>query len=383
MQAAGIARPAPVLKYAPPPAPPVYVSGADAPMAQPMMSQPMTNLRQAQGAQQPVLKQGAPDYPQTRMDAAQQDWYANSAGRASPDQQMAFERQMRAMQSAQQNASPDAQSLARQAEMMGLDPVAAMMDPTGFQQYLAQQGGGQQQAMTPAPMSYEPLPVWQSGGDMPGEMGQPMTNLRQAQGYEQPVLQYAPTSGAAPKQVQSMMGGTADGAPVPPGMEAYADTRMNMMAGSAGAGGGVGRSTPFTGDIGDYLGRALNDPGGYSFGEVEKLYSRLGQDIDDQFTTADQRLREEMASRGIADSTIFGGRSQDLNVAKRSAKQDLLSDLGTQQAQALFGQQTGWLDRLMGYGQNAFNNDMTQAEFNRLLQSDQDRMMLALLGVGA
>ena len=98
-------------------------------------------------------------------------------------------------------------------------------------------------------------------------------------------------------------------------------------------------------------------------------------------------------------SSDLGGRLADLNVQRRSAKEQLANQLATQQAQDFaqaraaalnaalggqqqyYGQNMGYLDRLMNYGQQGFQNAMTQAEFNRLLQNDQDQMMLRMLGL--
>lgn len=145
---------------------------------------------------------------------------------------------------------------------------------------------------------------------------------------------------------------------------------------------------------------AIANPSAYNSQLVRDIYGQLGQNIDDEFAQRETMLREEMAGRGLADSSIQGGRLADLNVGRRSAKQGLANQLGQMVAQdyssardrALgmgmardqYGNQLGqsYLDRLMGFGQQAFQNDMTQAEFNRALQNDQDRLMMAMFGLG-
>lgn len=145
---------------------------------------------------------------------------------------------------------------------------------------------------------------------------------------------------------------------------------------------------------------AIANPSAYNSQLVRDIYGQLGQDIDDEFAQREVALREEMAGRGLSDSSIQGGRLADLNVGRRSARQGLANQLGQMVAQdysgardrALgmgmardqFGQQLGqsYLDRLMGFGQQAFQNDLTQAEFNRQLQNDQDRLMMQMFGIG-
>lgn len=69
---------------------------------------------------------------------------------------------------------------------------------------------------------------------------------------------------------------------------------------------------------------------------LKRSQAYLGGQIDDQFSLKEQELRDEMAARGLGDSTVYGGRMQDLNVARRSAQSDLgerlaLDDLNRKQ----------------------------------------------------
>jgi hypothetical protein len=84
----------------------------------------------------------------------------------------------------------------------------------------------------------------------------------------------------------------------------------------------------------------LGSPSTYTAPDVLRSYGRLSQDIDDSYAQQETALREEMARRGLADSSIQGGRLQDLNVAKRSAREELATQLLDRQAQ------TGAQDRL-------------------------------------
>ena len=410
MQAQGQARPAP-----PPPEPAPQaqavpdqrqqaMQSAQQALGQPAVSpaqQQAVNMRRQMGAQ-PVLQQ-APEQMQASLQQAQQA-YAQPpqqqmqmaqapAPAPAPQQlaayepdpmqyQMAQQQQMQAMQQAYSARTPETDALMRQAQQMGLDPNAAMMDPQGFQRYLAEMQG-QQTAMASQP------PIWQSGGDMPEAQSVPpqVAPYAQAPMAQNPVLQMAPQTTAAPMgQMPMETQAMGQGFAAPVLQQAPAPTPAAAPSTGAPA---VGTMPRFTGDINAYIGEALNNPGGYSFDETRKLYERLGQNIDDDFSQQERSLRNEMAARGLSDSSIYGGRMQDLNVGRRQARQDLLQTLGSQQAQALFGQQTGFLDRLLGVrGQDqtaAYQQGqlgISQAELNRGLMNDQDRLMLALLGVG-
>lgn len=402
MQAAGQARPAP-----PPPEPAPQaqavpdqrqqaMQSAQQAYGQPAVSpaqQQAVNMRRQMGAQ-PVLQQDM-QAQQMALQSAQQPapQQMRMAQAAAPQQMASFEtdpmqyemgrqQQMQAMQQAYSARTPETDALMRQAQQMGLDPNAAMMDPQGFQRYLAEMQG-QQTAMASQP------PIWQSGGDMPEAQSVPpqVAPYAQAPMAQNPVLQMAPQTTAAPMgQMPMETQAMGQGFAAPVLQQAPAPTPAAAPSTGAPA---VGTMPRFTGDINAYIGEALNNPGGYSFDETKKLYERLGQNIDDDFSQQERSLRNEMAARGLSDSSIYGGRMQDLNVGRRQARQDLLQTLGSQQAQALFGQQTGFLDRLLGVrGQDqtaAYQQGqlgISQAELNRGLMNDQDRLMLALLGVG-
>jgi hypothetical protein len=77
---------------------------------------------------------------------------------------------------------------------------------------------------------------------------------------------------------------------------------------------------------------------------LERSKAYLGGQIDDDYDVREQRLREEMASRGLGDSTVYGGRMQDLNVGRRSAQEGLGERLALEDLQ----RQQGMVDRMVG-----------------------------------
>jgi hypothetical protein len=67
----------------------------------------------------------------------------------------------------------------------------------------------------------------------------------------------------------------------------------------------------------------LAHPSSYDTDAMRQEYAAGGRQIDDDFTNREALLKEEMAQRGLADSSIYGGRAQDLNVGRRSAQTEL------------------------------------------------------------
>lgn len=93
---------------------------------------------------------------------------------------------------------------------------------------------------------------------------------------------------------------------------------------------------------------------------LKRSQAYLGGQIDDQFNLKEQQLRDEMAARGLGDSTVYGGRMQDLNVGRRSAQSDLGERLALDD-----------LERKRGMVQNMANLDENTRQY-----------LLQLLNVG-
>lgn len=168
----------------------------------------------------------------------------------------------------------------------------------------------------------------------------------------------------------------------------------------------------------------LQNPSAYNSAAVQQTYDNLGSQIDDEYALQQQQLTNNMASRGLSDSSIAGGKLSDLNVGERSAKTQLAASLATQQAQDLSGatsnainlgltgsgqqqtasaqnyaqllqalgfnqnnattntsQQDQILQQILGYGQQGFNNDTTTQQLNQQQQNEEDQLQLQLLGL--
>ena len=147
----------------------------------------------------------------------------------------------------------------------------------------------------------------------------------------------------------------------------------------------------------------LKNPNAYNSDAVKQAYNWEAGNIDDRFSLEQKQLAEDMARRGLSNSTGelgMGGRLSDLNIAKRSARETLAEQLAQKMAesqQSATGQAIGqglagansaqqnaqsWLGQLMGYGQQGFNNDVTTQSINNQQNQSYQDFLLKMLGLG-
>lgn len=142
----------------------------------------------------------------------------------------------------------------------------------------------------------------------------------------------------------------------------------------------------------------LQKPSAYDSDQAKTTFERLRQGLDESYDVDQQKLKEEMASRGLGDSTIYGGRLGDLSVQHGrdlsslagQVIQDQAKTQASDTAQAIAtamgfsGQQSGNLQQalqnLLGYGQQSFQNQVTTQNLNNDQQQQQIQLLLALLG---
>jgi hypothetical protein len=147
----------------------------------------------------------------------------------------------------------------------------------------------------------------------------------------------------------------------------------------------------------------LGNPSPYTADVVKNLYSDLAGGIDDEFAQDERALGERMAARGLfgsAGKDFHSGRLSDLNVGRRSAKTALASDLARDfatsygdynanainQGQNVSGQDDAqtlqWLQSLLGFGQQGFENDMDVAQFEANQNADYQQLLQMMLAAG-
>lgn len=99
-------------------------------------------------------------------------------------------------------------------------------------------------------------------------------------------------------------------------------------------------------------------PSSYDTEAMRKEYNAGARTIDDEFATNQRLATEEMARRGLSDSSIRGGRMADLNVGKRSAQVELQDRLQTKLADRQSEDLRSALSLAMGYDDSMFSRSI-------------------------
>ena len=177
------------------------------------------------------------------------------------------------------------------------------------------------------------------------------------------------------------------------------DLLQSLIAGA----GGKGQGSELRAQAMKAAADRLAAPNPYGEAQYKAQYENQARGINDQFATAQRKLSDEMAARGLYGSVgkdFNSGRAADLNIGQRNALSDMSMNLANEQAknQAAYQQQgidqalaasgldqnsaMQYINTLMGYGQNAFNNDLaTNAANSRDAQAQQD-FLLQMLKAG-
>ncbi len=115
--------------------------------------------------------------------------------------------------------------------------------------------------------------------------------------------------------------------------------------------------TPATGqapqdfDMGADLLHNYQNPSAYTSSMAADTFTRLNRLLSEGYDTQRSRLQDEMASRGLLDSTNYGGRLGDLGVQQSRAQADLAQQIETQAAQQYASDRSQALGNLLGYDQ--------------------------------
>lgn len=143
----------------------------------------------------------------------------------------------------------------------------------------------------------------------------------------------------------------------------------------------------------------LGKPSAYDSQVAQQTFDRMKGDVDAAYNVDQQKIREEMASRGLGDSTIYGGRLGDLSIQHGHDLTNLASQIAEDQAKSsgqdrinaittalgFQGQQQNSaqqaLQNLLGYGQQSFENQVTTEQLNNTEQQQQINYLLQLFGL--
>lgn len=297
---------------------------------------------QTQFAQQSTNDQQAKNVARkTRFDGqASQGQYPFAQQGSQQAQQSGAAAQGAAITNAQKPPAPQPTFAQLQAQGMARPAPPA---PAPQPQQMQQQMGQVQQAMT-----------GMLGGQPQGTDAQRMVAQQQQAGAQQ----VQPTGNAVPFSGQGQQ----------PGQQSPAF-------------GAAQGQTGMTSNVQTALAQMLANPSAYNTDAVMGTYNRLAGQIDDQYNQQDTRINEEMARRGIYDSSIAGGRLADSNIARRSASVELADRLAQQQAekfdqarQAALG--LGLTDQAQQNQQSQFYSNLAQdnSQFNSDLGYRRDSL---------
>ena len=123
-------------------------------------------------------------------------------------------------------------------------------------------------------------------------------------------------------------------------------------------------SDPFGGALTTKLTDAINNPSAYNSDVVQDTYGMLNRQLSEGFDVERQKIQEEMARRGLGDSTIYGGRLGDVAIQQGRAQADLAQKLLTQQAQTYGDDRASALGQGMAHSGQQFGQNLSTAQFN-------------------
>lgn len=185
---------------------------------------------------------------------------------------------------------------------------------------------------------------------------------------------------------------------------------MQMLLQRLGQPGTIGGNGPLGGHVVGSLLDSLANPSAYNSDQAKATFDRLNQGLSEGFDVERQKIREEMARRGLGDSTIYGGRLGDVAIQQARAQSDLAGQIAQDQAksyasdranaiaqalgynqsqqgqnlanfQANQGAYRNALQDLLGYGQQSFNNQVTTQQLNNDQSAQQVQFLLSLMGM--
>lgn len=93
----------------------------------------------------------------------------------------------------------------------------------------------------------------------------------------------------------------------------------------------------------------LANPDPYQNENFQREFRRGAEQIDDQYNAESKAVNEEMARRGIFDSTIAGGRLHDTALGRRGALEDLMDRIAGQSAQSFAQNRLGGVNAALAY----------------------------------
>lgn len=135
----------------------------------------------------------------------------------------------------------------------------------------------------------------------------------------------------------------------------------------------------------------LGSPSRYGSDQAKATYDRLNSTLTEGFDTQRRKTNENLASRGVYDSTIAYGDLQGIDTQQGRAQTDLAARIAEQQATTSGTDMQSAIANALGYGStlygqergnqnDSYNQDLGTAEFNANQDSQFMQMMMSLYG---
>lgn len=167
-------------------------------------------------------------------------------------------------------------------------------------------------------------------------------------------MQAAGQARPAPQQVQSQYQTTAQ--PSPTGSDMSGAVPRSSVPGTASV----------QGTLSNQIQQALTNPSAYGAPQVQAVFDMLNQQLGEDYGYQRKQLNDEMATRGLSESTIAGQRYSDLATEQARAEANMATQLATQAAQT-YGQdrnsalQSGLSYTGLGNQSDQFQQELAQA----------------------
>lgn len=239
----------------------------------------------------------------------------------------------------------------------GMSPMPGQMQP------------GQMRPQGPTATSHPPSQPLQPGSAPPPTFAQ-----MQANGQARPAPPH-PMQGQM-NAMQSMQ------QPIQQSMQQPMQSQPSPSAGASSFQGGTQGVQSGT-SLEQAIQQALGNPSAYGSQQVMDSYNMLNQQLGQDYDYQRKQLNDEMAKRGLSDSTIAGQRYSDLSTEQARAQANMATQLTNQAAQT-YGQDRasalnaglglgnlGVAQGQLGLGQQQVNNQNTQFGQNLGLQQQQ------------
>lgn len=193
--------------------------------------------------------------------------------------------------------------------------------------------------------------VQQMPGQMPGQGAPP----RQRFQTSHPPQPQGGAGGSAPPPTFAQMQAQGQARPAPPPQSPSGGQMMTMQTMQAPANRAGALSSPATEQgVNDSLNsavqQALQTPSAYGSQQVQDVYRMLTQNLGQDYDYQRKQLNDEMAKRGLSESTIAGQRYSDLATEQARAQANIATQLATQAAQTYGQDRLGAINAGLGVG---------------------------------